>query len=127
MVASAVCARKAFIDECVNEVIRSDLEGVLKDGRITEQGLRTLRSEYNLTWRELQIFVRYYLLGHDLQGDANVSNRRRLDLATRLGITEYTVRHHINAVRSKIGHTSQRGVAMYHWAIANDIVRPQAG
>lgn len=114
-------------EKCQNEVVRADLESALDEGGITEDGLHTLRSEYSLTWRELQIFVRYYLPGDDMSSEACVSNRRRLDLANRLGITEYTVRHHINVLRSKIGLTRQRGMAMYHWAIANGIVRPHGG
>ncbi len=105
--------------DCPNETIRLDLERALTEQRITINGIRTLKAKYKLTWRELQVFIRYYLPTNDA---SDATNRRRLDVANRLGIKEYTVRHHVNVVRSKIGLTRQRGIAMYHWAVANDIV-----
>lgn len=103
---------------CGDERIRADLERSLASGRLTARGLRRLLEEYGLTWRESQVFVRYYLP----DGDSGPSSRQRSELAAQLGIAEHTVRHHVNSIRGKLGLGAQRGMAAYRWALSREIV-----
>lgn len=111
-----------LLGTCPDEQIRDDLARALERGPVTASGLATLRSEQRLTWRELQVFIHYYLPGRDRSDDPHATERRRLDIAGDLGIAEHTIRHHITQIRTKLGLPSQRGLAVYDWAVAHRIV-----
>ncbi|MGH7903495.1 MAG: hypothetical protein ACREPA_05115, partial [Candidatus Dormibacteraceae bacterium] len=111
-------APQSLLAGCGDGRIRADLERSLTSGRLTARGLRKLLDEYGLTWRESQVFVRYYLP----DGGSGASSRQRRDLAAQLGIAEHTVRHHVNSIRGKLGLGAQRGMAAYRWAVSQDII-----
>ncbi len=111
-----------LLGACADALIRDDLAQALERGQVTAAGLAALRSEHQLTWRELQVFIHYYLPGRDRSGDPDATERRRLDVARDLGIAEHTIRHHITQIRTKLGLPNQRGLAIYDWAVAHRIV-----
>jgi|GEM_PF-1225480 len=107
---------------CPRESTRGLLGEAILAGRLTPQGVARLRREFGLTWREVEVFVRYYLFPH---ADALQNGNLRKAVAQHLGVTEGTLRVYLNTVRGKLGLQSRRGsLGVLVWAREAGIVPP---
>ncbi|TAK33947.1 MAG: hypothetical protein EPO21_11205 [Chloroflexota bacterium] len=114
--------------DCKDQDISSRILAALSHGWITSAGLARLRTRYCLTWREIDIFVQYYLQYYHLLGqrsgqeEAADSSPRREQLARSLNLTDNTLRLHISNIRRKIGVLGARdGLAIFRWALEEGI------
>jgi hypothetical protein len=102
---------------------RGDGGSVLAQQRLTPQGIALLRDGYRLTWREIDVLLRYYLAPPPPGDEA--STRRAL--AQQLGLTNGTLRAYVHGIRAKLGLRARRGAAAYWaWARAEGILQPGA-
>jgi len=80
--------------------VRSALLKAVQERLIAAEGIQLLRSKMGLSWREIEILVEYYLRQASLTGADG--ERLRRDYAERLGISENTLRCHVNNLRNKL-------------------------
>lgn len=107
---------------CPRESTKGLLREAILAGRLTPKGVARLRREFGLTWREMEVFVRYYLFPH---ADALQNGNLRKAVAQHLGVTEGTLRVYLNTVRGKLGLHSRRGsLGVLLWAREAGIVPP---
>jgi ATP/maltotriose-dependent transcriptional regulator MalT len=92
--------QKQVLLSCPDTDIRESLSSALDNKLVSAQGLRKLREENQLSWRELQVFVEYYLrpASREFVGSAQL----RKECAQRLGVSDSTVRCHVNSLRNKL-------------------------
>jgi len=96
--------REAFSElllGCTNRPIEGYLQAAVAGEIISVEGLRTLRQEDLLTWREIEIFVDYSL--REAMPAGATSTPLRVSCANRLGISPSTVRYHVGNIRGKPG------------------------
>lgn len=93
-----------ILRSCLDPNARSHIAMCLASGALTPEELIRLRKEVGLSWRELEIFTRYYLNSDANQND----NRFRFHLARELGISEYTLKVHIRNLRRKLALKDRR-------------------
>ncbi|MDR7555653.1 MAG: hypothetical protein QN157_08605 [Armatimonadota bacterium] len=99
---------------------RGDGGSALVHQWLTPQGIARLRDAYRLTWREIDILLRYYLVPPSPGEEA--STRRAL--ARQLGLTDGTLRAYVNGIRAKLGLRARRGaLAYWAWARAEGMLR----
>ncbi|HEX9016783.1 MAG TPA: hypothetical protein VF960_12395, partial [Chloroflexota bacterium] len=110
---------------CADPEIRDFLARAVEERVITEDGIRALRVAHSLTWRELEVFIEYYLRPTLAAGTAEAP--LRISSAMHLGISAYTVRYHVNNIRSKLAlppSLSGRGILVWvqrqGWLPASD-------
>lgn len=102
--------------ECKNNSIRRDLSSALTSGMLPLRGLSSLRDQYDLTWREAQIFVVYYL-GPTVRPGGPSGNLRK-DCAKRLCLSENTLRVHVKNLRRKLDLSWETGSAsLREWLV----------
>ncbi|TAK37187.1 MAG: hypothetical protein EPO21_00120 [Chloroflexota bacterium] len=113
---------------CKDQEISSRILAAFSNAWITSSGVTRLRTRYCLTWREIDIFIQYYLqyyysLGHpSRQEEAGDPSPRREQLARSLHLTDNTLRRHINSIRRKIGVLGVRdGLAVFRWALEKGV------
>jgi len=85
---------------CPDPQVRSYLLQALADGVISPEGLHTLRADYGLTWREVEVLVEYYLRPAIQPNSTGLT--LRMSCARRLGISKNTVRCHVSSIRGKL-------------------------
>jgi tetratricopeptide (TPR) repeat protein len=91
------------------------LAGDLGDRLVTLEGLRLLRQRFGLTWKEIQVFSAYYLRP-SMSGSSTSQERLRRSTAESLGISENTLKIHINSVRRKLGLSDRTAAPAFGWA-----------
>jgi ATP/maltotriose-dependent transcriptional regulator MalT len=90
----------SMLVDCPDLQLRARLIAAVSDGLVSAEGLQILRSRHGLSWREADVFIEYYLRAAAGLGTANAQLRE--ECACRLGISENTVRCHVNRIRSKL-------------------------
>ncbi len=85
---------------CTDLTLRSHLIQATEMGLVSPTGLRLLRTRHGLTWREIEIMVEYYLRPDAGTGIPTAPLRQ--ECADRLGISENTLRCHVNNIRQKL-------------------------
>lgn len=109
-------AAEQLLGNCKNNSIRRDLTGALASGLLPLKGFSTLRDQYDLTWREAQIFVVYYL-EPTLRPGTNNGNLRK-DCARKLFLSENTLRVHVKNLRRKLDLPWETGSAsLREWLV----------
>jgi tetratricopeptide (TPR) repeat protein len=93
--------RNQILADCTDSRVRTNILQVIGDGLVSAQGAQSLRTKFGLSWRELEVFIEYYLRP-SAQGIPS-SPTLRTECAERLSISESTVRCHINNIRGKLG------------------------
>lgn len=105
---------------CDNPRTRTWLRKAVEAGTLSAAGVNKLRQRYGLTWKELEVFVMYYL-SPALLGTKTGTNLRR-SCAESLHISENTVRAHIKSIRLKLDLPGEAGtVAVGEWLQAAGI------
>lgn len=90
----------AALASCGELRIRSVLSRAIEEGVISPSGVQALRSTHRLSWREVEIVVEYYL--KTAIDDTIPDGPVRKECAERLGISENTLRCHVNKIRQKL-------------------------
>ncbi len=101
----------------------SGLEHLAADlgrGLLSVEQLAALRRQFGMTWKEIQVFSAYYLRP-GLAVGAEPPERFRQRTAVLLGISENTLKIHINSVRRKLGLTPRATNGAYLWACERGI------
>jgi hypothetical protein len=92
------------VERCADPLIRETLELAYAQGSLTGSTVSLLR-ERSLTWREIEVFVLYYLrAGRLLAAGSSLRDRT----ARTLGISEHTLKSHVTRIRSKLGLPESR-------------------
>ncbi len=89
----------------------------LADARLTQEGLRRLRTRYRLSWREVEVLVLYYLTTH------GPGIRVRASVGRILGLTEGSVREYVRRLRRKLGVRFRRSPEVWVWAREEGLIR----
>jgi tetratricopeptide (TPR) repeat protein len=106
--------------DCDNPRTATALRRAVENGTLTSGGLERLRQRFGLTWKELEVFVMYYLAPAVL-GHRSGTNLRQA-CAERLYVSENTVRAHIKSIRLKLDLRGEAGtVAVKEWLVASGI------
>jgi len=107
--------RDEVLMECLDPCVRASLLKALNEGSVSAQGIRTLRSHYQLSWREIEVLVEYYF--RPSLGRSDMSPHLRRECAARLSISEHTLRCHINSLRRKLSMPAWvSGESVLDWA-----------
>jgi ATP/maltotriose-dependent transcriptional regulator MalT len=86
--------------DCKDPAARARIEGVARADPAAAGCVLRLHSDYGLTWREIEVFVTYYL---DRRFDADEGRGRlRKEIATELYMTENTLKSHVKRIRRKL-------------------------
>lgn len=93
------------IESCADPAIRARLTTAHGEGVITSELLTVLR-ERGLTWREVDVFVVYYLRSGGSLGEGTSLRDRT---ARMLRISEHTLKTHITRIRTKLDLPEHRG------------------
>ncbi|TAK32940.1 MAG: hypothetical protein EPO21_14155 [Chloroflexota bacterium] len=121
------------LKDCQDQEIRCRILDAVSHAWINPGGLARLRDHHCLTWREIDIFIQYYLLYYLLgqrsgQEEPGDSSPRREQLARSLYLADNTLRSHISSIRRKIGVLGVRdGMAVFRWALDEGIVAQVEG
>jgi hypothetical protein len=85
---------------CKDLLVRDSLLRSVSEGLIDLEGIEKLKARHGLSWREIEVFIDYYLAA-----DPDVLNYSALRDASarRLSISSHTVRCHVNSIRGKLG------------------------
>ncbi|MDO8632894.1 MAG: hypothetical protein Q7R41_20625, partial [Phycisphaerales bacterium] len=106
--------------DCDNLRTRESLRRGVESGAVSAAGIERLRQRYLLTWREVEVFVMYYLTPAVVGRMAGTSLRRTC--ADKLHVSENTVRAHIKSIRLKLDLPGEAGtVAVKEWLLATGI------
>lgn len=85
---------------CPDPDILQRLMKAAEDRVVSLVGLRSLQENRGLTWREVDVLVEYYL--RPATDDAISDVRWRNCCASQMGLSEHTLRCHINSLRRKL-------------------------
>lgn len=117
----AFSLRDGTLTECSDPRIRASLLQALNDGVISSQGVQLLRARYQLSWREIEVFVEYYL--RPGSGGGDTGTRLRKECADRLSISDHTLRCHINNLRRKLAMPAWvSGETVINWAEQQELL-----
>jgi ATP/maltotriose-dependent transcriptional regulator MalT len=109
-----------LLRDCDNPRTRAWLGEAVAQGTVSAVGIERLRRRFGLTWKELEVFVMYYLCPA-VHGHKVGTNLRRM-CADRLHVSENTVRAHIKSIRLKTDLAGEAGtVAVKEWLLAAGI------
>lgn len=112
----------AALATCTDPAIERRIKALLQKGVLTQQGLLLLRKRFNLTWREIHVFVEYYLFASGVQGEECMPPERR-QVAAALNLSEHTLRGYVSSVRQKLALSGHKGESsVLQWALRNGIV-----
>ncbi len=100
---------------CKDPQVQASLCQAVEEDIVSLTGIRSLRDKYGLSWREVEVFVDYYLRRTPDLTDPEA--RLREECAKRLSISEHTVRCHVNSIRGKLALSrSVSGRMVRDWA-----------
>lgn len=109
---------------CGDEQIKGYLQEAVARDLVSVGGLFRLRDDFLLTWREIEVFIDYYL--REALPSSPTSTPLRVSCANRLGISPSTVRYHVRNIRSKLDlPDSLSGRAIQAWAQAQGWLLPK--
>lgn len=112
-----------LLGECTDSRVRASLLRAVKEGLVTPSGVQMLRSKKGLSWREIEVLVEYYLRRASLS--VSEADHLRRDFAQQLGISENTLRCHVNNLRSKLQLPKWvSGKLVLDWAREQDLLPP---
>ena len=104
-----------LLAECTDLGVRSALAKAAVEGVVTAEGIRVLRAEYGLSWREAMVMAEYYLRPHAQPRPTGGLSRK--ECAQRMFISEHTLRCQVNSLRSKLELPPRAGgEQVYDWA-----------
>jgi LuxR family maltose regulon positive regulatory protein len=91
---------ESTLASCSDPTARARIEMAMNSDPITARCVLRLRSDYGFTWREIEVFVVYYL---DRRFSADEGRGRlRRELANELCMTENTLKSHVKRIRRKL-------------------------
>lgn len=90
----------AIVSECPDPKIRSHLERAVMAEQLPPGSVVRLRDDFGLTWREVDVFLTYYLERRLADGES--SDRLRKRLAEEMCISESTLKSHVRSIRQKL-------------------------
>jgi ATP/maltotriose-dependent transcriptional regulator MalT len=106
---------------CPDPQVRAAIQRELDSGRLSPRGLKTLRNDFRLTWKELLVFLSYYLQAAYEPSVSESGQRARV--AEQLCLSENTLKYHVANLRRKLGIPHRLGsVAMLAWSIGQGIL-----
>ncbi|MDA8219334.1 MAG: hypothetical protein M0Z94_17145 [Dehalococcoidales bacterium] len=110
-----------LLRDCPDQFVQGRICRALRRRHLLPEGLALLCCRYGLTWKEVDVFVAYYLGSLTDNWDAERSFRRRC--AEDLLLSENTLRCHIKSLRRKLGITFPAGsFQLYLWAHRRGLV-----
>ncbi|MBI2955482.1 MAG: hypothetical protein HYY30_14300 [Chloroflexi bacterium] len=117
-------AADPLLSTCKDDDLRARIVSALADQRLTVAGILRLRHAYGLTWREIDIFARYYLpLRNTEEKSGSWSESHRANLARSMCITDNTLRYHVSSIRRKLKLFGRKGgISVYQWALGEGII-----
>lgn len=86
---------------CADTRTRVHIEHALTGDQLARRSVVRLHDDFGLTWREIEVFVAYYLDRRAAEGEGAAPLRGRL--AAELCMTENTLKSHIKSIRRKLG------------------------
>lgn len=89
------------LESCTDALTRASIERRLAAGQLTGGCVLRLRDKFGLTWREIEVFLAYYLDRRYSESDDRYTLRKRL--ADELCMTENTLKSHVKSIRRKLG------------------------
>lgn len=108
-----------LLASCADPQIKGYILEAVDDDVISGEGVRALRVDYGLTWREIHVFIEYYL--RQPMASTVGNSPLRQDCARNLGISAYTVRYHVSNIRGKLGlPASLSGRGILGWVRSQD-------
>jgi ATP/maltotriose-dependent transcriptional regulator MalT len=117
----ALAIPPSVLNSCQDPAVRRRLLAAIGEQWISPTGLLTLRDGCGLSWRELDVFVRYYLLP-SAPVSAKVERSWRSDVAQQLSVSDSTVRAHVTQIRRKLGLSGRKtGSSVLQWAITRGV------
>ncbi len=99
---------------CADPQVREYIVQAVVENVVSFDGVRSLRLDHGLTWREIEVFIEYYL--RRTVASTSSGNPLRLDCAINLGISAHTVRYHVSNIRGKLAlpaSLSGRGILVW--------------
>jgi len=90
-----------LLASCRDSAACARISDAIDSGGLSSECLIRLRREYALTWREIEVFVVYYLDRDASDSEAVVPLRRKM--AVMLHMTENTLKSHVKSIRRKLG------------------------
>ena len=114
-----------LVDTCADHSVRAVVSRAL-EVTCTARIMLSLRGQYCLTWREIQVLLVYYL--ESTQNGQSGETLPRYKYAHALGVTENTLKVHIANLRRKLAlpdHATSRSVVHHleHLGLAPALVR----
>lgn len=94
-----------------------DVEFLIAQGRLTDDGAVKLAQAYRLTPREIEVFIWY--IDPQIRGE---QRRVNAAIATRLSLSESTVRDYISVILKKLNAPGRDRLRLRGWALAEGIV-----
>lgn len=109
-----------LLASCRDSQIRAVVESELGRGRTTREVITRLRDHFHLTWKELLVFLSYYLqASYESEG---LEEGLRARVASQLCMSEHTLKCHISSIRRKLGMPHRIGtVGMLAWCSSHGI------
>ncbi|QIZ38604.1 hypothetical protein [Saccharopolyspora sp. ASAGF58] len=101
-----------IIEDCPDPAIRKRLATAHRAAEVPAAIIEQLRAR-SLTWREIDVFIVYYLRAG---GHLGTGSSLRDRTARTLGISEHTLKSHITHIRAKIGHPLESREDAVRWA-----------
>lgn len=114
---------KQILAPCRDHQVENRVREMAAMGRVSPNLLKKLRNCFHLTWKEVLIFLSYYLRpGLDpTEGDIGLRSR----VAAELCISENTLKCHVASIRRKLKLPHRIGtVGLLAWAAENGILLP---
>ncbi len=91
---------KDMLTSCTDATTKTQIELAVAANRLACDWVVRLRNSFGLTWREIEVFLAYYVDRQDPEGDPEAPMRRQL--AERLCMTENTLKSHIKSIRRRL-------------------------
>jgi len=113
------------IASCRDPQVRVAVREALDRGLVTDGLLARLRGPFQLTWKEVLIFLSYYLQA--AYQPSTPETRLRARIADELCISENTLKCHVASIRRKLGLPHRIGsVGLLSWGVEHGILSPAA-